>query len=112
MGPNDPFSKTKDFPDYTAQTPPPSNDPLPQPFSFTPPSLFNSASSPGVTNVMWGAAAGAGFGVLSLMVSAAEMGQVIMFTCGGALIAWLIMGVVSGRLDVRGAWQALRKNSP
>lgn len=112
MGPNDPFAKTKDFPDYTTQAPPSSNEPSSQPFSFASSTLFNSVSSPGMTMVVLGAAAGAGFGVLSLVVSAAEMGQVMLFTCAGALIAWFVLGVASGRLDVRGAWQALRKNSP
>jgi predicted lipid-binding transport protein (Tim44 family) len=111
MGPNDPFHQAtkSDFPHYDG---PASTSTAPEALdqrTEAAPMMWASAQGGLTSALIVGAASGAGIGVLSLVATWAQVFQVLLFMGLGVGIAWLAMGLLSGQLDVRAAWRALRK---
>lgn len=127
MGPNDPFeqvSMTKGFPHYAASSSDEeqqqgaqqttlsstSGGPAYPPYK-APDVAFKLSEIPWHKALLTGAFSGAAVGVLSLFTTWTQILQVLLFGLLGMGVAWVVMGVLSGQLDVRGAWRALRRRT-
>lgn len=105
MGPNDPFETIERTLERRAHHADGSRLAYPEP--TTPTGMPHESLIKRYLPLL-GLALGMLFGILMLTYSFA--GALLVYACGGlgAFVGWLGYGIAAGRLDVAGAWRALR----